>query len=54
MANLFEKINTLVSASLHGLVDRALQANSVQVLDEYIRQVERNLEELEESLVRHH
>ena len=49
MANLFEKINTLVSASLHGLVDRALQANSVQVLDEYIRQVERNLEELEES-----
>jgi len=49
MANLFEKINTLISASLHGLVDRALEANSPKVLDEYIRQVERNLEELEES-----
>ena len=49
MANLFEKINTLISASLHGLVDRALETNSPKVLDEYIRQVERNLEELEES-----
>ncbi len=49
MANLFEKINTLISASLHGLVDRALESNSPKVLDEYIRQVERNLEELEES-----
>jgi phage shock protein A len=49
MANLFEKIQTLISASMHGLVDRALEANSPKVLDEYIRQVERNLEELEES-----
>jgi phage shock protein A len=49
MANLFEKINTLISASLHSLVDRALEANSPKVLEEYIRQVERNLEELEES-----
>jgi phage shock protein A len=49
MPNLFEKINTLISANLHGLVDRALEANSVQVLDEYIRQVEKNLEALEDS-----
>lgn len=49
MPSLFEKINTLVSANLHGLVDKALEANSVKVLDEYIRQAERNLEELEES-----
>lgn len=46
---LFEKINTLISANLHGIVDRALQANSVQVMDEYIRQVESNLGDLEES-----
>ncbi len=47
--SLFEKINTLISANLHGIVDNALQANSVQVMDEYIRQVERNLGDLEES-----
>lgn len=47
--SLFEKINTLISANLHGIVDRALEANSVQVMDEYIRQVERNLEALEDS-----
>jgi phage shock protein A len=46
---LFEKINTLISANLHGIVDRALQANSVQVMDEYIRQIETNLSDLEES-----
>src|SRR6185369_13641308 len=46
---LFEKINTLISANLHGIVDKALQANSVQVMDEYIRQVETNLQDLEES-----
>lgn len=47
--SLFEKINTLISANLHAIVDRALEANSVQVMDEYIRQVERNLEALEDS-----
>jgi phage shock protein A len=49
MANLFEKIGTLLSANMHGLVDRALEGNSVRVMDEYIRQVERNLEALEDS-----
>jgi phage shock protein A len=47
--SLFEKINTLIGANLHGIVDRALEANSVQVMDEYIRQVERNLDALEDS-----
>jgi phage shock protein A len=47
--SLFEKINTLISANMHAIVDRALQQNSVQVMDEYIRQVERNLEALEDS-----
>ena len=49
MASLLEKINTLVSANLHGIVDRALESNSVQVMDEYIRQAEKNLEALEDS-----
>lgn len=49
MASLFEKINTLISANLHGIVDRALEANSLQVMDQYIRQVEQNLEALEDS-----
>lgn len=47
--SLLEKVNTLLSASLHGIVDRALQTNSVAVMDEYIRQVEKNLEALEDS-----
>lgn len=49
--SILDKINTLVSANLHGIVDRALEANSVQVMDEYVRQAERNLDELEENIV---
>jgi phage shock protein A len=49
MASILEKVNTLISANLHSLVDRALEANSLKVIDEYIRQAERNLEELEDS-----
>ncbi len=49
MPSIFEKINTLINANLHAIVDRALETNSVQVMDEYIRQVERNLEALEDS-----
>lgn len=49
MASLIEKINTLISANMHSLVDRALEQNSVAVMDEYIRQVEKNLEALEDS-----
>ncbi len=46
---LFEKVNTLISANLHGIVDRALATNSVQVMDEYVRQVEQNLDALEDQ-----
>ncbi len=49
MTSLFQKIQTLINANMHGLVDRALEANSVKVMDEYIRQAERNLEALEDS-----
>lgn len=47
--SLMEKINTLISANLHGMVDRSLEGNSVKVMDEYIRQAERNLDSLEDA-----
>lgn len=49
--SILDKVNTLISANLHGIVDKALEANSVQVMDEYVRQAERNLDELEENIV---
>ncbi|MCA9903822.1 MAG: PspA/IM30 family protein [Anaerolineae bacterium] len=49
MASLVEKVQTLISANLHSIVDRALEQNSVAVMDEYIRQAEKNLEALEDS-----
>jgi len=49
MASLLEKVGTLISANLHALVDSALRANSVAVMDEYIRQAENNLEALEDA-----
>jgi phage shock protein A len=51
MASLLSKVQTLISANLHALVDNALKANSVAVFDEYIRQAENNLGELEDALV---
>ncbi|MBN1639837.1 MAG: PspA/IM30 family protein [Anaerolineae bacterium] len=49
MATILEKAQTLISANLHGILDRALQANSLAVLDEYIRQAQDNLEDLEDA-----
>jgi phage shock protein A len=49
MASLMQKIETLIKANLHALVDRALRANSLAVVDQYIRQVEDNLEDLEDA-----
>ncbi len=49
MASWFQKVQTLISANMHALVDQALEANSVKVFDEYIRQAERNLEQLEDA-----
>lgn len=49
MASLLEKVGTLISANLHALVDQALQNNSPAVIDQYIRQVENNLSDLEEA-----
>jgi phage shock protein A len=49
--SLFEKVETLIKANLHSMVDRALDNNSVAVLDEYIRQAEGNLDDLEDALI---
>ncbi len=49
MASLLEKVQTLISANLHALVDEALKKNSLAVIDEYIRQVENNLDDLEDA-----
>lgn len=47
----FQKIETLIKANLHAMVDQALDQNSVAVLDEYIRQAEGNLDDLEDALI---
>ncbi|MBI5652897.1 MAG: PspA/IM30 family protein [Chloroflexi bacterium] len=49
MASLLEKVQTLIAANLHALVDQALKTNSLAVIDQYIRQVEDNLEDLEDA-----
>src|SRR5690606_37874262 len=46
---ILEKAQTLISANLHAMVDRALEANSVAVMKQYIRDAEGNLAELEEA-----
>jgi phage shock protein A len=49
MASLLEKVSTLISANLHYMVDEALKSNSLAVIDQYVRQVEDNLEDLEDA-----
>jgi phage shock protein A len=49
MASLLEKVSTLISANLHYLVDQALKTNSLAVIDEYIREVEDHLADLEDA-----
>ncbi len=46
MATLLDKVTTLISANLHDLVDRALKSNNVAVIDQYIRQVQKHLDDL--------
>lgn len=49
MASLLEKVGILISANLHWMVNQALEANSVAVVDEYIRRVEDNIEAVEDA-----
>jgi phage shock protein A len=50
MAKLLKKIQTLISANLHAMVDSALKSNSMAVFDQYVREVEDNLENLEDAV----
>ncbi|MBN1658740.1 MAG: PspA/IM30 family protein [Anaerolineae bacterium] len=50
MASLLQKVQTLISANLHAMVDSALKANSMAVFDQYVREVEDNLENLEDAI----
>jgi len=49
MASLLEKTQTLISANLHDMVDKALEANSAAVMRQYIRDAEDNLDQLEDA-----
>jgi phage shock protein A len=49
MASLLEKTQTLIQANLHSMVDKALENNSVAVMKQYIRDAEKNLDDLEDA-----
>lgn len=49
MASILEKTQTLIQANLHAMVDKALEKNSVAVMKQYIRDAEKNLDELEKA-----
>ena len=50
MASLLEKVNILIKANLHYLADQALKSNSVAVVQQYIREIENNLEDLNDAV----
>ncbi len=49
MATILEKVQTLIQANLHEMVDNALETSSVAVMKQYIRDAEDNLDELEDA-----
>jgi phage shock protein A len=48
---LLGKIKILVMATLHSIVDQALQSNSLAVFDQYIRDAENSMETLKSALI---
>ena len=50
MASLLEKVSILIKANMHYMADQALKANSVAVFNEYIREIENNLEDLGDAV----
>jgi phage shock protein A len=50
MASLFQKLRTLVKASLHEMADQAIQKSDLAVYDDYIRQAERELAEFKRTI----
>lgn len=50
MTSLMKKVQILISANLHAMVDSALKTNSLAVFDQYVREVEDNLENLKDAV----
>jgi phage shock protein A len=48
---LLGKVQILISATLHSLLDRALESNSLAVFDEYIRDAEQSMGTLKSALI---
>ncbi len=49
MSSILDRVGTLISANVNYLITQAMQANSVAMVDQYIRNVETNLEALEDA-----
>lgn len=50
MPSLFQKIRTLVRATLHEMADQAIQKSDLAVYDDFIRQAERELTEFKRTI----
>ncbi len=50
MASLFQKLRTLIRATLHEMADQAIQKSDLAIYDEYIRQADRELEEFKQTI----
>lgn len=50
MASLFQKLRTLVRATLHEMADEAIQRSDLAVYDDYIRQSEKELKEFKNTI----
>lgn len=50
MATLFQKLRTLVKATLHEMADQAIQKSDLAIYDEYIRRAERELNEFKQTI----
>jgi phage shock protein A len=50
MASLFQKLSTLVRATLHELADEAIEKSDLAVYDDYIRRAERELAEFSQTI----
>jgi phage shock protein A len=50
MASIFQKLRTLIRATLHEMADEAIQRSDLAVYDEYIRRAERELNEFRNTI----
>jgi phage shock protein A len=49
MASILDRVGMLISANVNYLISQAMKANSIAIVDQYIRNVEDNLEALEDA-----